>query len=125
MPMNMRGFWFVSCVGVGLFCSFVLALSFWTAILRVFQLVLAFILLILTAVAASKLGGVVTGWIGGDGMALCWFTFAWTLSYFIWLFVTVLMFPVGYHPYAQMYVYAAALGRILSLCVPLIGDDHD
>jgi len=125
MPMNMRGNWYDSRAGDGQNRSHVPAMPFWTAILRVFQLVLAFILLILTAVAASKLGGVVTGWIGGDGMALCWFTFAWTLIYFIWLFVTVLMFPVGYHPYAQMYVYAAALGRILSLCVPLIGDDHD
>ncbi|CAK7235323.1 hypothetical protein SCUCBS95973_009231 [Sporothrix curviconia] len=74
----------------------VLSLPKWTVIVRLFQLVLAFILLVLTAYAASKLGS------GAAGFGLTWFTFIFTILYFVYLGVSLSAVPSAYHPLAHL-----------------------
>jgi len=78
--------------------SHILALPFWVAIIRAFQLGLALLVMILTAYAASVFG---EGFFEGYGMA--WFTFAWTVIFLLYIFVAPLYFP-------QFYLYWAQLG---------------
>lgn len=76
--------------------SDVLSLPKWTLFIRIAQLVLAFILLVLTAYAASKLGS------GAAGFGLTWFTFIFTVLYFVWLGVSLTAVPSAYHPIAHL-----------------------
>ncbi|CAK7211609.1 hypothetical protein SBRCBS47491_001182 [Sporothrix bragantina] len=74
----------------------VLSLPKWTLFIRIFQLVLAFILLVLTAYSASKLGS------GAAGFGLTWFTFILTVLYFVYLGVSLSAAPSAYHPLAHL-----------------------
>ncbi|KAL1900973.1 hypothetical protein Sste5346_002035 [Sporothrix stenoceras] len=76
--------------------SDVLSLPKWTLFVRIAQLVLAFILLVITAYAASKLGS------GAAGFGLTWFTFIFTVLYFVWLGVSLTAVPSAYHPIAHL-----------------------
>ncbi|CAK7566785.1 MAG: hypothetical protein SEPTF4163_004737 [Sporothrix epigloea] len=69
-----------------------LSLPKWIIVIRVCQLVLAFILLVLTAYAASKLGS------GAAGFGLTWFTFIFTVLYFVYLGVSLSAARSAYHP---------------------------
>lgn len=71
----------------------------WVGILRGAQLFVAVLIMILTAVAAAGFG---TGNIPGFNMA--WFSFVWTLAYFIWLLVAVVFQPSVYHYWAHLAV---------------------
>ncbi|CAK7271198.1 hypothetical protein SEPCBS119000_004478 [Sporothrix epigloea] len=68
-----------------------LAMPKWTLIVRFFQLVLAFIMLVLTAYSASKLGS------GAAGFGLTWFTFIFTVLYFVYLGVSLSSARSAYH----------------------------
>ncbi|KJR88901.1 uncharacterized protein SPSK_07877 [Sporothrix schenckii 1099-18] len=76
--------------------SNVLPLPKWTLFVRIAQLVLAFLLLVLTAYSASKLGS------GAAGFGLTWFTFIFTVLYFVWLGVSLAAVPAIYHPIAHI-----------------------
>jgi len=82
------------------------ALPFWVAIIRVFQLLFAFLVMILTAVASSDFGfdasTVGFGIITFAGYSMSWFTFAWTILFLLYIFVTPLWFPKFYLSWAQL-----------------------
>lgn len=69
----------------------------WAGILRICQLVLAFIILVLTAYAAGQFA---SGSLAGFGLA--WLSFIWTLGYLVWLAVAVLVMPQIYNYWAQL-----------------------
>lgn len=72
----------------------------WSAVgLRIVQLILAFIILVMTAYAASQFG---TGDLAGFGLA--WFTFILTVGYIIYLGVSLFNATHIYHYWAQLYV---------------------
>jgi hypothetical protein len=68
----------------------------WVVILRIVQLVLAFIILVLAAFSASKLSVV---W-SGHGMAF--FTFSWTILYLAYLAVSTRVVPLAYNMWAHI-----------------------
>ncbi|CAK7198227.1 hypothetical protein SEUCBS139899_000885 [Sporothrix eucalyptigena] len=74
----------------------VLSLPKWTLFIRIAQLALAFLLLVLTAYSASKLGS------GAAGFGLTWFTFIFTVLYFVYLGVSLSAVPSAYHPLAHL-----------------------
>ncbi|KAK6855150.1 hypothetical protein PG990_008556 [Apiospora arundinis] len=68
-------------------------------IVRIVQLVLTVIFLVLAAFAAFTLN------MGNlPGFGLSFFVFSWTVVYFIWLGVTILIYPVLYHWIAHIVV---------------------
>jgi hypothetical protein len=70
----------------------------WSAFgMRIVQLVLAFIILVMTAYAADKFG---TSDLAGFGLA--WFTFILTLGYIVYLGVSLFVAPHIYHYWAQL-----------------------
>jgi len=72
------------------------ALPFWVAIIRVIQLIFAFLVLVLAAYA----GSVFPSWFDSNwfpGYAMSYFTFAWTLLFLIYIFLSPLFFPRIYH----------------------------
>jgi hypothetical protein len=72
----------------------------WSAVaMRILQLILAFIILVMTAYAASQFG---TGNLAGFGLA--WFTFILTVGYIIYLGISLFTAPHIYHPFVQLYV---------------------
>lgn len=72
----------------------------WSAVgMRLIQLLLAFIILVMTAYAASQFG---TGDLAGFGLA--WFTFILTFGYIIYLGVSLFSAPHAYNYWAQLYV---------------------
>ena len=72
----------------------------WSAFgMRLLQLLLAFIILVMTAYAADQFG---TGDLAGFGLA--WFTFILTLGYIIYLAVSLFVAPQIYNYWAQLYV---------------------
>ena len=73
----------------------------WAAFgLRIVQLIIAFIVLVMTAYAANQFG---TGDLAGFG--LTWFSFILTLIYIIYLAVSLLFSPHLYNHWAQLYVF--------------------
>jgi len=81
------------------------ALPFWLAIVRVAQLILAFLVLVLAAYADSVFGGnSVSSFINDafPGYAMSFFTFAWTVLFFLYIFLTPLAFPQFYLSYAHI-----------------------
>lgn len=71
----------------------------WSAIgMRILQLVLAFIILVMTAYAASQLGSDIAGF------GLAWFTFILTFGSIIYLGVSLFTAPHMYNFWAQLYV---------------------
>jgi hypothetical protein len=77
----------------------------WSAIgMRILQLVLALIILIMTAYAASQFG---TGDLAGFGLA--WFSFILTFGYIIYLGVSLFNAPHIYNSLTQLYVPALYL----------------
>jgi len=82
----------------GLNRSHVPAQPVWSAVgMRIIQLILAFIIMIMTAYAASQFG---TGDLAGFGLA--WFTFILTFAYIIYLGVSLFNAPHIYNPWAQL-----------------------
>ncbi|RKU40464.1 hypothetical protein DL546_002238 [Coniochaeta pulveracea] len=81
----------------------------WHFILRIAQLVVALIVLILTAYAAGKFG---SGNLAGFGLA--WFTFILTAGYIAWLFVAIFVNPAVYNYWAQLALEIACV--IFWLC---------
>lgn len=76
----------------------------WSAVgLRIVQLILAFIILVMTAYAASQFG---TGDIAGFGLA--WFTFILTFGYIIYLGVSLFNATHIYNYWAQLCVIPLA-----------------
>jgi len=73
------------------------AMPFWFAILRVVQFVLAFVVMALCAYGASVFGAALF-----NGYAMSFFTFAWTLIFFAYIFVTPLWFPTAYIYWAHL-----------------------
>jgi len=67
------------------------------AILRIVQVIFALIVLILAAYAGSVFGADYF-----EGYAMSFFTFAWTIIFFIYIFVTPIFFP-------ELYLYWAHL----------------
>ncbi|KUJ14932.1 uncharacterized protein LY89DRAFT_735988 [Mollisia scopiformis] len=78
--------------------SHIPALPFWVALIRIAQFILALITLILAGYASGVFGA---GYFPGYGMTF--FTFAWTVLFLLYIFVTPLWFP-------QVYLYWAHLG---------------
>lgn len=82
------------------------ALPFWVAIIRVVQLVLAFLVLILTAYASNTFGGSPDGSIVVNslfpGYSMSFFTFAWTVLFLLYIFLTPLAFPKFYLTFAHL-----------------------
>jgi hypothetical protein len=77
----------------------------WSAFgMRALQLLLAFIILVMTAYAAGQFG---TGDLAGFGLA--WFTFILTFGYIIYLAVSLFIAPHIYNYWAQLYVPAPKL----------------
>jgi hypothetical protein len=82
--------------------SHVPAQPLWAAFgLRVLQFILAFIILVMTAYAASQFG---TGDLAGFGLA--WFTFILTWAFIIYLAVSLFISPQIYNYWAQLYVWS-------------------
>ncbi|OAA59586.1 hypothetical protein SPI_05784 [Niveomyces insectorum RCEF 264] len=106
--VNYQGSWTDPLAGDGRDRSHILVLPLWTAFLRIAQLLIALLMLILTAFSASKLGS------GAAGFGLTWFTFILTLIYFGWLGASVYAFPAAYHPVAHL--PAEILVNIFWLC---------
>lgn len=72
----------------------------WSAVgMRTLQLVLAFVILVMTAYAAGQFG---TGNLAGFGLA--WFTFILTLISIVYLGVSLFLAPHTYHYLAQLCV---------------------
>lgn len=88
--------WVDPLAGDGKDRSHVLSLPYWTLFVRIAQIVLALLLLILTAFSASKLGS------NAAGFGLTWFTFILTVIYFVYLGVSLAKFPIYYHPLAHL-----------------------
>lgn len=82
------------------------ALPFWVAILRVVQFIFAFIVLVLTAYASNTFGGSPGGSIVVNtlfpGYSMSFFTFAWTVLFLLYIFLTPLAYPRFYHSYAHL-----------------------
>jgi len=82
------------------------ALPFWVAIIRVVQLIFAFLVLVLTAYASNTFGGSPGGSnVVNDlfpGYSMSFFTFAWTVLFLLYIFLTPLAFPHFYHSYAHL-----------------------
>jgi len=70
---------------------------FWVAIIRAVQFLLTFLVMALSAFAASVFGA---GYFPGYGMSF--FVFAWTLAFLVYIFVTPLWFPQAYIVWAQL-----------------------
>jgi len=84
------------------------ALPFWMAIIRVVQLIFAFIVLVLAAYAYSTLKKD-SGYLGSyvldnyfPGFDFSFFAFAWTVVFFLYLSITPLVYPKFYHSYAHL-----------------------
>jgi len=73
------------------------AVPFWVAIIRAFQFLLTFLVMALSAFAASVFGA---GYFAGYGMSF--FIFAWTFAFLAYIFVTPLWFPQAYIVWAQL-----------------------
>jgi len=73
------------------------AVPFWVAIIRAFQFLLTFLVMALSAFAASVFGA---GYFPGYGMSF--FVFAWTVAFLVYIFVTPLWFPQAYIVWAQL-----------------------
>lgn len=79
----------------------------WMAIIRVVQLLLACLVLILTAYSSATFGGSGTN---GDlviqilfpGYNMSFFTFAWTVLFLLYIFLIPLVFPKFYLSYAHL-----------------------
>jgi len=87
--------------------SHIPAMPFWMAIVRVVQLLFAFLVMVLAAYADATFSKqndgtefVVRTLLPGYSMT--YFTFAWTILFFLYIFLTPLMFPKFYHSYAHL-----------------------
>jgi hypothetical protein len=97
--------------------SHVPAQPLWHFILRIAQLVLALLVLILTAYSAGQFGSgdvrcfpvlvsgeLLTDFVQLAGFGLAWFTFILTVGYLVWLGVSIFINPSVYNYWAQLYV---------------------
>jgi len=76
--------------------SHIPALPFWFVIIRIVQILFAFLVLVLAAYAGNVYGSWADKtWFPGYGMS--YFTFAWTLLFFLYLFATHLFLSTFYH----------------------------
>jgi len=87
--------------------SHIPALPFWMAIIRVVQLVLAFLTLILCAYASTVFGGSSSSAALAvqtifPGYNMSFFTFAWTVLFMLYIFLTPLVYPKFYLSYAHL-----------------------
>jgi len=73
------------------------ALPFWVALIRIAQFILALIVVILIGYASSVFGA---AFIPGYGMTF--FTFAWTVIFLLYIFITPLWYPEAYHYWAHL-----------------------
>jgi len=87
--------------------SHIPALPFWLAIVRVIQLLLAFLVLVLTAYSSATFSN--DGTDGNlivqtlfPGYNMSFFTFAWTILFLLYIFLTPLIYPKFYHSYAHL-----------------------
>jgi len=82
------------------------ALPFWLAIIRILQLVFAFLVLVLTAYSSNAFGGDSDGSTLVNtffpGYSMSFFSFAWTLLFLLYILLTPLAFPKFYHSYAHL-----------------------
>jgi hypothetical protein len=76
-------------------------------VIRICQLLLAIIVMGLTAYAASEIqkasgGYSIKTWLGAKGYHMSWFAFAWTLIYIAWLLLALSVFPVAYNCWVHL-----------------------